>query len=99
VAVLLLAPAAGAANDPPPFDVAYRGWDVVTELARRNGDVGISGECGKTFRPFVSPGLRMQTRQEQDIAAAACVQAARSACRNGQLRTTPELVRRCDEFR
>jgi hypothetical protein len=95
LAVLLCAPAAHAA---PPFDVAYRAWDIVTELARRNGDAGISGDCGRTFRPFVSPGLRMQTREDQDISATACVEAARAACRNGKLRTQPDTAKKCEEF-
>lgn len=94
---LALAPAARSA--PPPFDVAYRAWDIVTELARHNADPGISGECGKTFRPFVIPGLRRQTKQEEDVAAAACVEAARSACRNPRLRPSAETATKCREFR
>jgi hypothetical protein len=91
--------AQAASPVPPPFDVAYRAWDVVTELARRHGDPGISGECGKTFRPFLIPGLRRQTRQEEDVAAAACFDAARSACINGKLLTSAEAAKKCDEFR
>jgi hypothetical protein len=71
----------------------------VTELARRNGEPGISGECGKTFRPFVVPALRRQSRQEQDAAAFACVAAARTACANVKLRSTAEIARKCEEFR
>lgn len=100
VAVLLvLAPQARSESPAPPFEVAYRAWDVVTELARSNGDAGISGECGKTFRPFVIPGLRRQTRQEQDVAAAACFSAARAACMNGKLRISAETGKKCEEFK
>lgn len=97
--ILLHARGAQPAAPAPPFDVAYRAWDVVTELARRNGDPGISGECGRTFRPFVIPGLRRQTRQEEDVAAAACFEAARSACRNAKLLTSAETAKKCGEFR
>lgn len=99
---MLCAPAAHPAppaTPAPAFDVAYRAWDIVTELARRNGDTGISGDCGRTFRPFVSPGLRMQTREEQDVSATACVDAARAACRNNKLRTLPDIAKKCEEFR
>jgi hypothetical protein len=93
----------GAAAQPalpaPGFDVAYRAWDVVTDIARHNRDPGISGDCGKTFRPFVIPGLRRQTRQEQDIAAAACYDTARSVCANRRLQRTTEMARKCEEFR
>ncbi len=81
------------------FEVAYRAWDVVTELARDNGDPGISGECGKTFRPFVIPGLRRQTKPEEDVSAAACVKAARAACANTGLRRSVETAKKCGEFR
>ena len=90
---------AHSASPAPPFDVAYRAWEVVTELARNSRDPSISGECGKTFRPFVIPGLRRQTRQEQDVAAAACLDAARAACTNSKLRPSAEIARRCVEFR
>ena len=83
----------------PPFDVAYRAWDVATDIGRYNRDPNLSGECGKTFRPFVIPGLKRQTPQEQDVAAAACVAAARSACSNGKLQRTADMARRCEEFR
>ena len=83
----------------PEFDVAYRAWDAVTDIARHNRDPGLSGECGRTFRPFVIPGLRRQTRQEQDVAAAACYAAARSACANARLQRTAEMARKCEEFR
>jgi hypothetical protein len=97
--ILVLAPGARSAPPAPPFDVAYRAWDVVTELARHNADPSISGECGKTFRPFVIPGLRRQTRQEQDVAAAACFEAARSACTNSNIRRSAGAARNCQEFR
>jgi hypothetical protein len=90
------APAAAAA---PPFDTAYRAWDVVTDLARRHRQPAISGECGKTFRPFVVPGLRGQSKQEQDQAAIACVGAARTACADATLRLDASIADRCREFR
>ena len=90
---------AALAQTAPGFEVGYRAWDVVTELARRNNAPDLGGECGKTFRPFVIPGLKRQTKQEEDIAAAACVQAARSACANGKLQRTAEIARKCEEFR
>ncbi len=93
------APLAGSATPPPSFEVAYRAWDVVTELARNNGDPAISGECGRTFRPFVIPGLRRQTRPEEGVAAAACVEAARAACANTGLRKSAEIAKKCKEFR
>ena len=83
----------------PSFEVAYRAWDAVTEIARHNRDPNLSGECGKTFRPFVIPGLKRQTKQEEDLAAAACVAAARAACANGRLQRTADMVRKCEEFR
>jgi hypothetical protein len=100
-AFALLAGAACAqpAAPAPPFEVAYRAWDVVTELARLNRDPAISGECGKTFRPFVIPGLKMQSRQDQDRAAHACQEAARAACANARLQRTQDIARKCGEFR
>ncbi|MBC5781446.1 hypothetical protein H8N03_00735 [Ramlibacter sp. USB13] len=98
-ALLALAAQAQQAPPAPPFDVAYRAWDVVTELARSNGDPALSGECGRTFRPFVIPGLRMQNRQEQDQAAAACVAQARAVCGNAKVRKTTEEGKKCGEFR
>jgi hypothetical protein len=89
---------AQAASAAPGFEVAYRAWDVVTEIARHNQDPSISGECGKTFRAYVIPGLRRQSKQEQDLAAVACYQAARSACANGKLRRTADIGRKCEEF-
>lgn len=83
----------------PAFEVAYRAWDVVTELARVHGDPAIGGECGKTFRPFVIPGLRRQTKPEEDVSAAACVKAARAACANSGLRKSAEIAKKCEEFR
>lgn len=97
--LLALAPAARSAPPAPPFDVAYRAWEVVTELARHNKAPEISGQCGKTFRPFVIPALRRQTRQEQDVASVACFEAARSACKNDKLRIPAETARKCGEFR
>lgn len=97
--ILALTPGARSASPAPPFDVAYRAWEVVTELARHNRDPNVSGECAKTFRPFVIPGLRRQTRQEQDVAAAACLEAARLACMNNTLRTSAETRKKCEEFR
>jgi hypothetical protein len=101
-AAILMALAHTASAQPapaPPFDLAYRAWDVVTEMGRHNGDAAPSGACGKTFRPFVIPGLRMQSRQEQDEAAAACVEAARRACTDSRLRISAPLSRKCAEFR
>lgn len=97
--LLALAPGAWPASAAPPFDVAYRAWDVVTELARLDADPRISGDCGKTFRPFVIPTLRRQTRQQEDVAARACVEAARSACRSTGLRMPAETALKCREFR
>ena len=97
--VLAHTPVAQAASPAPSFEVAYRAWDIVTELARSNGDPDISGACGKTFRPFVIPGLRRQTRQEEGVAAAACVEAARSACTSGKLRKPADTAKKCEEFR
>ena len=99
-ALLVLAPPSVFSAPPaPPFDVAYRAWEVVTELARLNAQPEISGACAKTFRPFVIPGLRRQTLQEQDVAAVACVEAARAACMNSKLRTSAEIAQKCGEFR
>lgn len=97
--ILVLASGARSAPPAPPFEVAYRAWEVVTELARHNRDPTISGTCGKTFRPFVSPGLRGQTKAEQEVAAVACLEAARSACMNSKLRTSADTAKKCDEFR
>ena len=98
--VLAHASIAQPATPPAPsFEVAYRAWDIVTELARGAGDANISGECGKTFRPFVIPGLRRQTRPEEDVSAAACVKAARAACANPGLRKSAETAKKCEEFR
>ncbi|MEJ8835337.1 hypothetical protein [Ramlibacter sp. AN1133] len=91
--------AAPAPAPAPAFDVAYRAWDIVTELAREHRDANISGECGRTFRPFVIPGLRMQGRQDQDRAATACQEAARAACADARLRRSAEVTKKCEEFR
>src|SRR3954470_20737153 len=88
-ALAMIAAQAAAAQSASPetgFEIGYRAWELVTELARSNADPNISGECGKTFRPFVIPGLRRQTRQEEQLAAASCYEAARSACANNKLR-------------
>jgi hypothetical protein len=100
-AAALLAGAACAQPAPPApgFDVAYRAWDIVTELARLNRDPGISGECGKTFRPFVIPGLKMQSKPDQDRAAVGCRYAARAACANARLQRPPDMTGKCGEFR
>lgn len=100
-ALLLLALHAGVAAQPavPAFDVAYRAWDVVTDIARHNRDAGIAGECGRTFRPFVIPGLKPQAKPEQDAAATACHATARAVCGNPQLQRTAEMARKCQEFR
>jgi hypothetical protein len=98
-AILVYTAGAHSAPSPPSFEVAYRAWDIVTELARHHGDPKISGACGKTFRPFVIPGLRRQIRPEEDAAAAACVEAARSACANAKLRNTADITKKCEEFR
>lgn len=97
--ILAHAPNAESAPPPSPFEVAYRAWDVVMEIARHNGDPSISGECGRTFRPFVIPGLRRQTLQEEEATAATCLEAARSACMNSELRRSAGVARKCDEFR
>jgi hypothetical protein len=83
----------------PAFDVAYRAWDAVTDIARHNHDPNVGGECARTFRPFVIPGLRRQTNQEADAAATACYAAARSVCANASLQRTAEMARKCEEFR
>jgi hypothetical protein len=97
--VVPLSAAAQPAADAPPFDVAYRAWDIVTDLSKQRRDPAIAGECGKTFRPFVIPGLKQQARQDQDAAARACVAAARSACANPALTRDGDVAKRCEEFR
>ena len=105
MAMMILAGAAHAQSPAPapvpvpPFDVAYRAWEIVTQLARTRGEPGLSGECGRTFRPFVIPGLRRQSRQEEDVAASTCVQAARLACGNPRLPIAADLAHKCAEFR
>jgi hypothetical protein len=99
LAMLCQGAAAQPAAPAPAFDVAYRAWDVVTDIGRHNRASDISGDCGKTFRPFVVPGLRRQTREEQDVAAAACYATARSVCANLRLQRTAEMARKCEEFR
>jgi hypothetical protein len=97
--LLALSLSARSATPAPPYDVAYRAWDIVTDLARHNADPRISGECGKTFRPFVIPGLRRQSKEQEDAAATACVEAARSACTNSGLRIPAETAAKCREFK
>jgi len=97
--LLVLAPGAQSESPAPPFDVAYRAWDVAAELARRNDDPHISGVCAKTFQSVAVPALRRQTRAQQDVAATACVAAAKAACGNSNLKTTAETARKCQEFR
>jgi hypothetical protein len=97
-AIALFVANAQAAAPAPPFDVAYRGWEIVTELSRHNHKPELAGQCGKTFQPFVVPALRRQTREEQDAAAIACVSAAREACAAANLQRTPEITARCREF-
>ena len=98
-AIICRGAAAQAVAPTPAFDVAYRAWEVVTDISRHNRDQAISGECGKTFRPFVIPGLRRQTKQEEDLAAAACYETARSVCANARLQRTAEMARKCEEFK
>ena len=88
-----------SAQPAPPFDVAYRAWDAVTDIARHNGATALGGECARTFRPFVIPGLKRQTLEEQDLAATACVAAARTVCADVQLKKTADMARKCEEFR
>ena len=68
--------------------MAYRAWEAVTDIARHNREPGIGGECAKTFRPFVIPGLKRQTREEEDLAATSCVVAARAVCTAARLQRT-----------
>lgn len=97
---IVLAHSPGARSEPAPsFEGGYRAWDVVTDLARINHDPAISGDCGRTFRPYVIPGLRRQTRQEEDAAAATCVAAARSACTNSKLRMSAQTMKNCEQFK
>jgi len=102
-AILLIILCHGAAAQsgvsPPSFETAYRAWDVVTDIARHNRNPAISGECGRTFRPFVIPGLRRQSKQDQALAASACDAAARRACADGRLQRTADMARKCEEFR
>jgi hypothetical protein len=98
-AAAALALGALAAAPAPPFDVAYRAWDAVTEIARHNADKRISGECGTSFRPFVTPALRRQTKEQEEAASAACVEAARSACANPRLAKPVDIAKKCQEFR
>lgn len=99
LAAILGQAAAHAAAPAPPFDVAYRAWEVVTGMARHNRDPALQGECGRTFRPFVIPGLKRQTKQDEDTAAAACVEAARSLCADRRLQRTADTAKKCEEFR
>lgn len=87
-----LGPLAGAM----PLDVSVE-TDVNRVFAAIAAALG--GECARTFRPFVTPALRRQTREEQDLAATACVAIARSVCATARLQRTPKMVRKCEEFR
>src|SRR5689334_654794 len=93
LAALLCQDATAQASPPTPaFDVAYRAWDAVTDIGRHNRNPGLGGECARTFRPFVIPGLRRQTPQEQDVAAAACVATAKAVCADTGLQRTAEMA-------
>ncbi len=91
--------AAHASTPAPEFDVAYRAWDTVTDIARYNRNPSISGVCGRTFRPFVIAGLKMQAKREQDVAAVACYDAARSVCADAKLQRTTDIAKKCAEFK
>lgn len=95
----ILVPMAATAQQAPAFDVAYRAWDVVTDLSKQNRDPSIGGECARTFRPFVIPGLKPQSRADQDVSATACVVAAKAACANKALKRDAESEKKCGEFR
>jgi hypothetical protein len=98
-ATLVAMPAAAQQpSSAPPFDVAYRAWDIVTGLSRQNRDPAIGGECAKTFRPFVIPGLKPQSRADQDVSATACVAAAKSACANKAWKRDADIAKKCEEF-
>jgi hypothetical protein len=47
----------------------------------------------------VIPGLKPQAKQEQDVAATACYAAAKSVCANTRLQRTPDMAKKCEEFR
>ena len=70
-----------------------------TDIARLNRNPSISGVCGRTFRPFVIAGLKMQARREQDVAAVACYDAARSVCADTKLQRTADIAKKCAEFK
>lgn len=105
LAWLLVLAAAGAvwpvgAQPPaavPPFDVAYRAWELVGDIARRDREPALAGECGRSFQAAAVPALRRQTKAQQDAAAVACQQQARTLCaeRGGR---TPDTATRCREF-
>jgi hypothetical protein len=100
LAALLCQGAAAQGSPPAPaFDVAYRAWDVVTDIGRHNRNPDLGGECARTFRPFVIPGLRRQTNQEQDVAATACLAVAKAVCTDARWQRTAEMARKCEEFR
>ena len=82
----------------PPFDVAYRAWELVGDIARRDGEPALAGECGRSFQAVAVPALRRQSKAQQDAAAVACQQRARALCaeRGGR---TPGIAARCSEFR
>lgn len=97
--VFLLVPLAVAAQPAPAFDVAYRAWDLVTDLSKQRHDPAIGGECATTFRPFVIPGLKQQSKADQDVSARACVAAARAACADAKLPKPADIAKKCEEFR
>jgi hypothetical protein len=92
---------AAAAEDPAPvsFELGYRAWDVVTDIARHNHKADLSGDCGTHFRPFVIPGLRPQSPAEQAAAAQACVRTARTVCADPALARTEEMAKKCSELK
>lgn len=98
VCACLDAPAQSAALA-SDFEVAYRAWDLVTEIARHNRDPALGGECARTFRSVAVPALRRQTKVEQDAAAAACHRQARALCANQGLARTSDIARKCAELK
>lgn len=90
------APPAAAA---PAFDVAYRAWEVVTGIAWHAREPALAGDCGKTFQAVAVPALRRQSKAQQDAAAVACHQRARALCASRSPAPTPDIARKCEEFR
>ena len=83
----------------PPFDAAYRAWDVVSGIARHERDPALRGVCGQTFQVAAVPALRRQTKAQQDAAAAACHQQARALCASRAAARTAAIAGKCEEFR